>query len=202
MSSHINPDSGTLVIESTNVLDVTAADLLLASETSALYVKGGAGISDNLYVGGTLVVNGNVISLGNAGGSLTLNANVNSNVVPNTDSGIQYDLGTNSSPWDIAFLQKVVSVKTSATNSVSLSTSGTVYLNASTSTALTLADGIEGERKILVVTDTPSSTIVVTPDTFLNGTDISFVTIGQCAEFIFTESGWAILSLYGNPSVN
>jgi hypothetical protein len=202
MSSHINPDSGTLVIESTNVLDVNAADLNLASTTSALCVRGGAGILDNLYVGGTLVVNGNVISLGNAGGSLTLNANVNSNVVPNTDSGIQYDLGTNSSPWDIAFLQKVVSVKTSATNSVSLSTSGTVYLNASTSTALTLADGIEGERKILVVTDTPSSTIVVTPDTFLNGTDISFVTIGQCAEFIFTESGWAILSLYGNPSVN
>lgn len=201
MSSHINPDAGHLIIESTNDLDLNESQVNMPAGAS-LYNKGGLYNAGHLYTQGTLVVNGDIISLGNTGGSLTLNSNISSNLVPDIGSGIQYDLGTLSNPWDIAFLQKVISVKTSATNSASLDTSGTVYINASTGNALALADGVEGERKILISTVTPGSTVVVTPNTFLNGTDISFTTAGQSAELVFTESGWAILSLYGNPSVN
>ena len=201
MSSHINPDAGHLIIESTNDLDLNESQVNMPAGAS-LYNKGGLYNAGHLYTQGTLVVNGDIISLGNSGGSLTLNSNISSNLIPDTGSGITYDLGTISSPWDTLFLQKIVSIKTPATDSASLSTSGTVYINASTGTTLTLADGVEGERKILISTVTPGSTVVVTPNTFLNGTDISFTTAGQSAELVFTESGWAILSLYGNPSVN
>jgi len=69
MSSHINPDSGTLVIESTNVLNIGATPVDPVG--AALYIKGGVYTDTDMYIHGTLVVNGNVISLGNAGGSLT-----------------------------------------------------------------------------------------------------------------------------------
>ena len=174
MSSHINPDSGTLVVESTNALDVTASPVDPVG--AALHVKGGTYTEHNLYVGGTLLVNGDVISLGNGNASITINANVSSDVLPNVDSGIQYNLGSISNPWDKAYLQKIVITTTSVTNSSTLNTTGLVYINSSTSLALALANGTEGEKKSLVVTTSLPSTVVMTPDTFVNGTSVSFTT--------------------------
>lgn len=200
MSSHINPDSGTLVVESTNALDVTASPVDPVG--AALHVKGGTYTEHNLYVGGTLLVNGDVISLGNGNASITINANVSSDVLPNVDSGIQYNLGSISNPWDKAYLQKIVITTTSVTNSSTLNTTGLVYINSSTSLALALANGTEGEKKSLVVTTSLPSTVVMTPDTFVNGTSVSFTTIGQSIELIYTSAGWAITSSFGNPSVS
>ena len=200
MSSHINPDSGTLVVESTNALDVTASPVDPVG--AALHVKGGTYTEHNLYVGGTLLVNGDVISLGNGNASITINANVSSDVLPNVASGIQYNLGSNGNPWNKAYLQKIVITTTSVTNSSTLNTTGLVYINSSTSLALALANGTEGEKKSLVVTTSLPSTVVITPDTFVNGTSVSFTTIGQSIELIFTSAGWAITSSFGNPSVS
>jgi len=200
MSSHINPDSGTLVVESTNALDVTASPVDPVG--AALHVKGGTYTEHNLYVGGTLLVNGDVISLGNGNASITINANVSSDVLPNVDSGIQYNLGSISNPWNKAYLQKIVITTTSVTNSSTLNTTGLVYINSSTSLALALANGTEGEKKSLVVTTSLPSTVVITPDTFVNGTSVSFTTIGQSIELIYTSAGWAITSSFGNPSVS
>jgi hypothetical protein len=200
MSSHINPDSGTLVVESTNALDVTASPVDPVG--AALHVKGGTYTEHNLYVGGTLLVNGDVISLGNGNASITINANVSSDVLPNVDSGIQYNLGSISNPWNNAYLQKIVITTTSVTNSSTLNTTGLVYINSSTSLALALANGTEGEKKSLVVTTSLPSTVVITPDTFVNGTSVSFTTIGQSIELIYTSAGWAITSSFGNPSVS
>ena len=200
MSSHINPDSGTLVVESTNALDVTASPVDPVG--AALHVKGGTYTEHNLYVGGTLLVNGDVISLGNGNASITINANVSSDVLPNVDSGIQYNLGSISNPWNKAYLQKIVITTTSVTNSSTLNTTGLLYINSSTSLALALANGTEGEKKSLVVTTSLPSTVVMTPDTFVNGTSVSFTTIGQSIELIYTSAGWAITSSFGNPSVS
>lgn len=200
MSSHINPDSGTLVIESTNVLDVTASPVDPVG--AALHVKGGTYTENNLYVGGTLLVNGDVISLGNGNASITINANVSSDVLPNVSSGIQYNLGSATNPWNVQYLKKSVTVAIATTNSASLSSSGIVYINNSTNTTLALANGIEGEQKTFVVTATPSGTVTITPDTFLNGTSISFTTTAQSAVMVYTTAGWSILSSYGNPSVS
>jgi len=196
MSSHINPDSGTLVIESTNTLNVGVSPVDPVG--AALHIKGGHYTSGNMYVGGTLLVNGDVISLGNGGGSLAINANISSHVLPNTSSGIIYDLGSSIHPWNISYVQKVVTVKQLGTNSASLNTSGTVYIDGSTSTSLALDDGREGERKTIVVVATPSGTVVVTPNTANGFSTVSFTTAGQSVELIYTSSGWSILSVYGS----
>lgn len=196
MSSHINPDSGTLVIESTNTLNVGASPVDPVG--AALHIKGGHYTSGNMYVGGTLLVNGDVISLGNGGGSLAINANISSHVLPNTSSGIIYNLGSNIHPWNILHVQKSITVKQLATNSASLNTSGTVYIDGSTSTSIALDDGLEGERKTIVVVATPSSTVVVTPNTANGFSTISFTTAGQSIDLIYTSSGWSILSVYGS----
>ena len=199
MSSHINPDSGTLVIESTNVLDVTASPVDPVG--AALHIKGGTYTENNLYVGGTLLVNGDVISLGNGNASITINANVSSDVLPNVASGIQYNLGSNAKPWNQLYLQKVVIKTNLSTDSVSLSAAGTIYINASTNPALVLANGIEGERKVIVTTATPSAPVVITPTTANGFVTIAYTTVGQAAEMIYTNSGWSIISSYGNPSI-
>lgn len=193
MSSHINPDSGTLVIESTNVLNigVTPVD----STGAALYIKGSQYTEADMYIHGTLVVNGNVISLGNAGGSLTLNANISSHVLPNVSSGIQYNIGSNTEPWNVGYFQKIVAMPEVSTTSVS-TTTGTTYLDGTTSTTLALANGIEGERKAIVVTATPSGAITVTPATAVGYTSIQFAAVGDTAELMYTNTGWSILSIF------
>ena len=100
MSSHINPDAGRLIIESTQNLDLTASQANMPAGAS-LYNKGGFFNSGHLYVQGTLVVNGDIITLGNSGGSLTLNSNISSDVLPDTTSGIQYNIGSTAKPWNI-----------------------------------------------------------------------------------------------------
>lgn len=196
MSSHINPDSGTLVIESTNALDVSVSPVDPVG--AALHIKGGHYTSGNMYVGGTLLVNGDVISLGNGGGSLAINANISSHVLPNTDSGIIYNIGSTVNPWNKFYSQKIVTIKQSVTNSTSLDTTGMLYIDASTNLALTLANGEEGERKTMVVTATPSGTVVVTPNTANGFSTVSFTAVGQSVEMIYTSSGWSILSVYGS----
>jgi|MGYP003985413907 hypothetical protein len=200
MSSHINPDSGTLVIESTNVLDVTASPVDPVG--AALHIKGGTYTENNLYVGGTLLVNGDVISLGNGNASITINANVSSNVLPNVASGIQYNLGSNANPWNKGYLQKVVIKTHLSTDSGSLNTTGTIYINAATDPALVLANGTEGERKVIIATATPSAPVVITPTTSNGFVSIAYTTVGQGAEMIYTSNGWSIISSYGNPSVS
>jgi len=196
MSSHINPDSGTLVIESTNALDVSVSPVDPVG--AALHIKGGHYTSGNMYVGGTLLVNGDVISLGNGGGSLAINANISSHVIPNTASGIIYNIGSTIKPWNISYSQKAVTIPQSVTNSASSSTTGMLYIDASTDLALSLANGEAGERKTIVVISAPSGTVVVTPDTANGFNTISFTTAGQSIDLIYTSSGWSILSVYGS----
>ena len=193
MSSHINPDSGTLVIESTNVLDVSTSPVDPIG--AAIYNKGGTYNAGSMYIDGTLVVNGNVISLGNAGGSLTLNANISSHVLPNVSSGIQYNIGSNTEPWNVGYFQKIVAKPEASTTSVS-TTTGTTYLDGSTSTTLALANGIEGERKAIVVTATPAGAITVTPDSAVGYTSMQFAAVGDSAELMYTNTGWSILSIF------
>ena len=195
MSSHINPDSGQLVIESTNVLNVGATPVDPVG--AALYVKGGHYTAGDLYVHGTLVVNGNVISLGNAGGSLTFNSNINSDVIPNIGSGIQFNLGSFASPWNVGYFQKLITKTEIATSSPITTTTGTVYIDGNTATPLTLADGVEGERKAIVVTAIPSGTITLTPANFVNATSLTFAAVGNSVDLVYTSAGWSILSIYG-----
>ena len=196
MSSHINPDAGRLIIESTQNLDLTVSQANMPAGAS-LYNKGGFFNSGHLYVQGTLVVNGDIITLGNSGGSLTLNSNISSDVLPDTTSGIQYNIGSTAKPWNIGYFEKIVSSQNPVTATTDVpTTKGTIYLDGSTSLSLSLANGSVGEHKTIIVTDTPAGTITVTPGTALGYTSISFAAVGDTAHLIYTSNGWSILSIF------
>ena len=196
MSSHINPDAGRLIIESTQDLDLTASQANMPAGAS-LHNKGGMFNSGHLYVQGTLVVNGDIITLGNSGGSLTLNSNISSDVLPDTTSGIQYNIGSTAKPWNIGYFEKIISSQNPATATTDVpTTKGTIYLDGSTSLSLSLANGSVGEHKTIIVTDTPAGTITVTPGTALGYTSISFAAVGDTAHLIYTSNGWSILSIF------
>ena len=76
----------------------------------------------------------------------------------------------------------------SGAGAVSLATAIT-WIATDGKNALTLADGIEGQRKSLVMTgDTGDGTL--TPRGLANGSTITFDDVGDSAELLFTNGAW------------
>lgn len=58
--------------------------------------------------------------------------------------------------------------------------------------ALTIANGIEGQRKFIIMkTDGGAGTL--TPASLGNGTTITFDDVGDCADLLFTNSAWHVI---------
>tara|TARA_R110002074_G_scaffold241690_3_gene413542 strand:+ start:1709 stop:2245 length:537 start_codon:yes stop_codon:yes gene_type:complete len=173
MSSVINPDSGSLHILGTidtisgisSKLNITnISNVNLATPTlgdAALNVTGGGYIGGHLYVDGSIVANGDIVTLGNTG------------------SGVIIDV----SPT-------VATTTINANSSVS-------YLNATTSLALALGNGTEGQIKVIAVTGTPTGTVVITPTTSLGYTSFNLTNIGESVTIVYTIAGWAVTSVNG-----
>lgn len=196
MSTYITPDSGQLVINSNSDLDLNN----ISSDDSALHLLGGQYIEGNLYVAGTLVVNGDVITLGNAGGSLTFNANVSSNILPSSTE--TFDIGSSLEKWNSIFSANTVTEKLQITTSPA-SINSTVdisvsvnHVDLSTNNAVTLADGDNGQLLTIVATETPALAVNITPD---NATGYSYITLtneGDSVTLLFTAGSWAVLSIF------
>jgi|TARA_B110000495_G_C22965768_1_gene566359 hypothetical protein len=187
MASTIKPDNGQLLIKSIKDLDLNA----LSSADASLHVQGGGWVGGHLYVAGTLVANGDVITLGNASGSVTFNANVDSDVVPSTTA--TYDLGSAAKVWKQVHIQSVnISPKVETTLITPDATLSAI--DASTNVALALADGIEGQSKIITVKSTPAGNVTVTPTNGAGFTSITFTAQGDTASLIFIGGNWNIVS--------
>ena len=186
MSTHVTPDNGNFVINSTNDIDVNNPNPI----ESALYVKGAAYISANLYIGGTALINGDVVSLGNAGGSVAINGNIRSDVLPqSTDT---FNLGSNNLFWNKTYTN-AISISSSTTTDFSTNNS-VIEIDATTSASQTLADGENGDVKIVVTTQTPTSAVVVTPTNANGFSTISFTNAGDTATMLFVNGAWNIVS--------
>ena len=187
MSTHVNPDGGRFVIES----NLNFSDLNnIVNTESALDVRGGAFVNNDLYVGGTLVVNGDVISLGNAGGTLTLNSNISSNVEPSTTD--TYNLGSSANYWSKLYANTVNVAQSSTTDFSSNNT--VIEIDATTTASQTLADGENGDVKIVVATQSPTATVVVAPTNANGFSTISFTNAGDSATMLFVNGAWNIVS--------
>ena len=189
MSTHVNPDGGRFVIESNlNFANLNAIDV--NNPDSALNVKGGAFVNNDLYIGGTLIVNGDVISLGNAGGTLTLNSNISSNVEPSsTDT---YALGSNTHYWSALYANTVNISQNSTTDFTSNNT--VIEIDASTGATETLADATHGDVKTIVVTTQPTAPVLVTPTNANGFTNLTFTNSGDTATMLFVNGAWNIIS--------
>jgi hypothetical protein len=195
MASTIKPDGKQLVIDS----DLNFSNLATHLSTeSALLVKGGAYVNNDLYIGGTLIANGDVITLGNASGSLALNANISSDLLPSTAN--TYDIGSNANSWKQLNIQTVIVSTTTETTEVTAGTSLSA-IDGTTALTLVLADGTEGQNKIITVSDTPAGPITVTPSNGAGFTSITFTAKGDSASLVFVNSSWNIVSVF-RSSVN
>ena len=104
----------------------TTANTLGNVDTGAVQIDGGAGIAGNLTVGAGLSVTGNSFFVGvvtfaagtdgnlvlgdSASDNIVFNADVNSNIIPNTDGA--YDLGSSGQEWKDLYVDGVAYIDT------------------------------------------------------------------------------------------
>lgn len=201
MPTYINPDNGRLVIKSNNDIDLNDIN----STDSALHLMGGQYTEGNLYVSGTLVVNGDVVTLGNAGGSLTFNANISSDILPNTTA--QFDIGSETLKWNKIF-SKEVSIDNlilspspqEITSTIDLEQS-VCHITDNTPNSITLNNGQEGQMLTLVVTSTPAQPVAITPNNANGYSNILLTNAGDTATIVYTSGSWNVISLF-RSSVN
>ena len=106
-----------------NTFDITGTTTSTSTTTGALTVAGGISTQENLNVGGDLAVTGNSTFTGTVtfnGGTITLGdaasdnvsfgADVNSDIIPNTDDA--YDLGSTTQEWKDLFIDGTAHIDT------------------------------------------------------------------------------------------
>lgn len=75
-------------------------------------------------------------------------------------------------------------------------TSSITWIVTTGADALTLADGVEGQTKMIVMkTDGGNGTL--TPANFAQGTTITFDAVGDSVSLLFTNSGWHVMGGHG-----
>lgn len=186
-------DLGKLNINNSDDVDLNSLPANHAAADAALNVQGGAVVGGNLYTAGTFVAGGDVITLGGTGASLSLNANINSDVLPATTD--TFDLGSSANAWSELHANKIFINDFVNSATATASVANTVdMLQTATPAAMTLANGTAGQIKMFVVETAPTNPVVVTPATPLGFASITFTNIGDSATLMYTASGWVIVA--------
>jgi hypothetical protein len=69
--------------------------------------------------------------------------------------------------------------------------------SGSTAIALTLANGNNGQLKIITMSANGGGAVTITPANLLGGSSISFSSVGQSVILLFTGTTWAVISNNG-----
>lgn len=83
-----------------------------------------------------------------------------------------------------------------ASGAVNVTTSITHINSSSGVLALTLADGSQGQVKIITMI-TAGNNAVLTPSNLANGSTITFDAVGESVVLVFTNSNWVVVSAVG-----
>lgn len=125
--------SSTLGVTGATTLSSTLGVTGAATLSSTLGVTGAATLSDSLTVAGVTILNGNTVVGNAATDTLTVNADVASNLVPSVDS--TYNLGDSSNYWNFAYVNGIAT-----TGNVVVGGNLTVVGDATISGNLTFGD--------------------------------------------------------------
>ena len=83
-----------------------------------------------------------------------------------------------------------------AAGAVNITTAVTTVVSGGSGIALTLANGVVGQIKIIAfITD--GGTATLTPATMANGTTLAFADAGDTAILLYTAAGWQVIGGYG-----
>ena len=154
----LNVNSGTTTlggeVDITGTVDINSTQSSTTNTTGALKVDGGVGIAENLNMGGSADIDGSLtvggsVTLGDSGtDNVTFNADVNSNILPNSSG--TYNLGSTGQKWGTVYADAIVGISNvtanitgNVTGNVSGS-SGSCTGNAATASLLQTARNIGG----------------------------------------------------------
>ena len=92
----------------------------------------------------------------------------------------------------------ILSGTTTSTGAGAVGITGSIHEITTTGTgdALTLADGAEGQRLVVVYVDEGvggTDTAILTPSNFGGGSTITFNSVGDTADLVFTNGNWYML---------
>jgi len=187
LSTHIRPNNGRLVVDSlARFSDLSNANAYEA----ALHVKGDTFLSNDLHVDGTLVVNGDVISLGNSGGNVTFNSNIASDIEPSvTDT---YNIGASNFYWQNIYVNQI-NLSSSPSSDIN-AYSSLCLINSTSNTSQILDDKDNGTVKTIIVTEPLSQPVIITPNSTHGFSNITFNNQGDSITLVFVSGAWSIVS--------
>lgn len=189
---------------SVNALTINSAGGIEAVASVISLTSGNSGTnstSSGQVALSTSSTDGNAIFLNTPSGGMDIHAGDLINI--NSDSDASMSAGGASVAVNNNRVTLAGSIVTSTTTTITgpgaVSTSASIVLIITTGAgnALTLADGVNGQRLVLIYTSEfgGTDTAVLTPATLLAGTTITFNNIGDTAELVFiTTSGWVMIS--------
>ena len=164
--------------------NLTATDITANSLTTNVISSNGSNANISIQASGTgaveigaLDIKGTSIS---AADSTLVNINESVNVT-----------GTLTSRGNVFGVQRLTG--SGSTEVVNLTDTVTLLITTGSSQAFSLANGVEGQIKILsMVTDGGSGT--VTPASFVNGTSITFDDVEDTITLLYQSTGWVVLA--------
>ena len=164
--------------------NLTATDITANSLTTNVISSNGSNANISIQASGTgsveigaLDIKGTSIS---SADSTLVNINESVNVT-----------GTLTSRGNVFGVQRLTG--SGSTEVVNLTDTVTLLITTGSSQAFSLANGVEGQIKILsMVTDGGSGT--VTPASFVNGTSITFDDVEDTITLLYQSTGWVVLA--------
>ena len=164
--------------------DLTATDITANSLTTNVISSNGSNANISIQASGTgsveigaLDIKGTSIS---SADSTLVNINESVNVT-----------GTLTSRGNVFGVQRLTG--SGSTEVVNLTDTVTLLITTGSSQQFSLADGVEGQLKIIsMVTD--GGTGVVTPANFVNGTNITFDDVEDTVTLLYQSTGWVALA--------
>ena len=164
--------------------DLTATDITANSLTTNVISSNGSNANISIQASGTgsveigaLDIKGTSIS---SADSTLVNINESVNVT-----------GTLTSRGNVFGVQRLTG--SGSTEVVNLTDTVTLLITTGSGQAFSLANGVEGQIKILsMVTDGGSGT--VTPASFVNGTSITFDDVEDTITLLYQSTGWVVLA--------
>ena len=164
--------------------NVTATDITANSLTTNVISSNGSNANISIQASGTgsveigaLDIKGTSIS---SADSTLVNINESVNVT-----------GTLTSRGNVFGVQRLTG--SGSTGVINLTDTVTLLITTGSSQAFSLADGVEGQLKIIsMVTDGGSG--IVTPANFVNGTTITFDDVEDTVTLLYQSTGWVALA--------
>ena len=109
----------------------------------------------------------------------------------------------NNIPSWLGLAQASQEITADASSQVANVTSAITEVNATSSTgAISLADGADGQIKTFInVSTSGSNNVVITPTNFRGGSTITLDAEGETVTLLFKNAKWNIIASHGSPTV-